>query len=249
VNQEVAGGMLEALGCEVVGASDGMLCVEHALGQKFDIVLMDCQMPLMDGYEATRKIRATEAATGRAAVPIVAITANALPGDRERCLAAGMTDFISKPFTLRKLQAVMQAVTGVTGQAVAGTDAGGEPANHALPVVEVGQIEELRSLGRPQIVRQAILLFLKQAAQKLDEFDAALAGNAFEDAVQAAHSLKSSSLSVGGRRFAGAAGDCEAAARSGDLEALTRDAKRLRPEFGALCKALSSLAQAEERAA
>jgi len=249
VNQEVAGGMLEALGCEVVTASDGTLGVEHALGQTFDVVLMDCQMPLMDGYEATRKIRATEAANSRAAVPIVAITANALPGDRERCLAAGMTDFVSKPFTLRKLQAVMQAVTGVTGQATSGIEQGPAPAGHALPVIEVGQIEELRSLGRPQIVRQAILLFLKQAAQKLDELDAAVTGGSLEDAVQAAHALKSSALSVGGRRFAGAAGDCEAAARAADVEALTREARRMRPEFGALCKALSSLAQAEERAA
>ena len=249
VNLEVAGGMLDALGCEVVTASDGTLGVEHALGRRFDVVLMDCQMPLMDGYEATRKIRAAEAANQRAAVPIVAITANALPGDRERCLAAGMTDFISKPFTLRKLQAVMQAVTGIAGQAMTPTGPDDTTPSHALPVVEVGQIEELRSLGRPQIVRQAILLFLKQAAQKLDALDAALAALSFEDAVQAAHSLKSSALSVGGRRFAGVAGDCETAARSTDIEALRRHARQLRPEFGTLCKALSSLAQAEERAA
>ena len=249
VNQEVACGMLEALGCEVVTAADGTLGVEYALGRAFDVVLMDCQMPLMDGYEATRKIRATEGSSGRRPVPIVAITANALPGDRERCLAAGMTDFISKPFTLRKLQAVMQAVTGVGGQAVPAAEAGTTGTQQTLPVIEVGQIEELRSLGRPQIVRQAILLFLKQAAQKLDELDTAVAAAALVEVEQAAHSLKSASLSVGGRRFAGAAGDCEEAARSGDAEGVARHARRLRPEFRALCRALSSLAQAEEHAA
>ena len=249
VNQEVATGMLEALGCSVVVAADGTLGVEHALGRHFDVVLMDCQMPLMDGYEATRRIRASESSSGRAAVPIVAITANALPGDRERCLASGMTDFISKPFTLRKLQAVMQAVTGVSGAQAAPAAAGEISGAQQLPVIEVGQIEELRSLGRPQIVRQAILLFLKQAAQKLDELDAALGRTVLEDVEHAAHSLKSASLSVGGRRFAAVAGDCEAAASAGDAVAANSHARRLRPEFRALCRALASLVQAEERAA
>jgi len=249
VNQEVACGMLEALGCEVVSAADGTLGVEYALGRSFDVVLMDCQMPLMDGYEATRKIRSGEAASGRTPVPIVAITANALPGDRERCLASGMTDFISKPFTLRRLQAVLQAVTGAAGEPASPQDTGTNMTLQGLPVVEVGQIEELRSLGRPQIVRQAILLFLRQAAQKLDELDAALLRGELAAVGFAAHSLKSASLSVGGRRFAGVAGDCEGAARSGDSAAAAQHARRLRPEFRALCKALSALAQAEERAA
>ena len=250
VNVEVATGMLEALGCEVVAAGDGTLGVEYALGSHFDVVLMDCQMPLMDGYEATRKIRSGESTNGRARVPIVAITANALPGDRERCLESGMTDFISKPFTLRKLQAVMQAVTGAAGREAA---AGPSPAadSHAAthPVIEVGQIEELRSIGRPKVVRQAILLFLKQAAEKLDELDTALELGNLDQVVFAAHTLKSASLSVGGRRFAAVAGACEAAARGGDGAAAARHARRLRPEFSTLCKALTELAQAEERVA
>ncbi|MBS1199931.1 MAG: multi-sensor hybrid histidine kinase [Proteobacteria bacterium] len=250
VNQEVACGMLEALGCEVVVAADGTLGVEYALGRPFDVVLMDCQMPLMDGYEATRKIRTGEAFAGRRPVPIVAITANALPGDRERCLASGMTDFVSKPFTLRRLQAVMQAVTGKGGgEAATSAATGTTAALQGLPVIEVGQIEELRSLGRPQIVRQVILLFLKQAAQKLEELDSAIARGALLEVEQAAHSLKSASLSVGGRRFAGAAGDCESAASAGDAGRAAQYARRLRPEFRALCRALSALAQADERAA
>jgi len=249
VNLEVASGMLDALGCEVVTAGDGTLGVEYALGRHFDIVLMDCQMPLMDGYEATRKIRAGEAANGRAAVPIVAITANALPGDRERCLESGMTDFISKPFTLRKLQAVMQAVTGASGRAAGAVPAAADDFTATHPVIEVGQIEELRSLGRPQLVRQAILLFLKQAAEKLDEVQSALAGGNLEQVGFAAHALKSASLSLGGRRFAAVAGACEAAARGGDADAAQAEARRLRPEFRSLCKALTELAQTEERVA
>jgi len=250
VNLEVATGMLEALGCEVVTASDGTLGVEYALGRHFDVVLMDCQMPLMDGYEATRKIRASESANGRLPVPIVAITANALPGDRERCLESGMTDFISKPFTIRKLQAVMQAVTGADGRTSTGGPApSGSDHTATHPVIEVGQIEELRSIGRPQVVRQAILLFLKQAAGKLDELHAGLEGGNLEQVAFAAHALKSASLSLGGRRFAAVAGACEGAARGGDAETARREGMRLRPEFRVLCKALTEVAQAEDRVA
>jgi CheY-like chemotaxis protein len=224
--------------------------VEYALGRHFDVVLMDCQMPLMDGYEATRKIRASESANGRSPVPIVAVTANALPGDRERCLESGMTDFISKPFTIRKLQAVMLAVTGsAAGVAAAASAPAASDLTATHPVIEVGQIEELRSIGRPQVVRQAILLFLKQAAGKLDELHAGLGGGNLEQVGFAAHSLKSAALSLGGRRFASVAGACEAAARTGDAGAARREAQRLRPEFRALCKALTELAQMEERVA
>jgi two-component system sensor histidine kinase/response regulator len=250
VNLEVASGMLEALGCEVVTAGDGTLGVEYALGRHFDVVLMDCQMPLMDGYEATRKIRASESANGRSPVPIVAVTANALPGDRERCLESGMTDFISKPFTIRKLQAVMLAVTGsAAGVAAATSTPAASDLTATHPVIEVGQIEELRSIGRPQVVRQAILLFLKQAAGKLDELHAGLGDGNLEQVGFAAHSLKSAALSLGGRRFASVAGACEAAARTGDAGTARREAQRLRPEFRVLCKALTELAQMEERVA
>jgi len=76
--------------------------------ESFDLVLMDCQMPELDGLEATRSIRETEARTCRPRVPVVALTANAMQGDREACLAAGMDDYLSKPFTLAQLQAAVE---------------------------------------------------------------------------------------------------------------------------------------------
>jgi CheY-like chemotaxis protein len=247
VNTEVALGMLESLGCTVITAINGQYGVEHALGERFDVVLMDCQMPLMDGYEATRAIRAGESERGRQPVPIVAITANALPGDRERCLDAGMTDFISKPFTIRKLATVLR---GVAEPGSILPEGGSEPRADSrpvasLPVIEIGQIEELRSLGRPQLVRRTILMFLKQAAEKLSTLDAALHANDMAAVEQAAHSLKSASLNVGGRRFAAAAGNCETVARQAGPEAVRKAAKLLRPEFSKLCQALSSLLEAE----
>jgi signal transduction histidine kinase/ActR/RegA family two-component response regulator len=98
INQEVARAMLEAAGHRVEVAADGAEALHKYAPGRFDCVLMDCQMPGMDGYEATRRIRAREAENGGVRVPIVALTANAMSGDRERCLAAGMDDFLAKPF-------------------------------------------------------------------------------------------------------------------------------------------------------
>lgn len=101
VNRDVAVGMLEHLGCHVTLAEDGNAAVEMGESEKYDIVLMDCQMPLMDGYEATRIIK-TDGSLN-APTPVVALTANATSGDREKCLSAGMDDYVSKPVRTRML--------------------------------------------------------------------------------------------------------------------------------------------------
>jgi signal transduction histidine kinase/CheY-like chemotaxis protein len=104
VNQEVGMAMLEALGYQAVLAVNGIEALAQLAGQSFDLVLMDCQMPEMDGYQATRRIRADEAATGLGQhLPVVALTAHAMIGNREACLEAGMDDYLTKPFTQDEL--------------------------------------------------------------------------------------------------------------------------------------------------
>ncbi|WP_030141890.1 response regulator [Pseudomonas fluorescens] len=104
VNQLVAKGMLVKLGCEVVVAAHGIEALDQLEQQDFDLVLMDCNMPVMDGYEASRQIRRS----GRwLNLPIVALTANAMPEERERCRAAGMSDYLSKPFRREELAALL----------------------------------------------------------------------------------------------------------------------------------------------
>jgi two-component system, sensor histidine kinase len=119
INRQIATVMLEGFGCEVVSAVDGRQAVERSYGQVFDLILMDCQMPELDGFEATAAIRAREVALGRAAAdaataacvstrtPIIAVTANAMQGDRERCLEAGMDDYLAKPFAKKNLRAIV----------------------------------------------------------------------------------------------------------------------------------------------
>jgi two-component system, sensor histidine kinase and response regulator len=108
VNQHVAQAMLQMLGLTVLLAGDGRQAVQIVDTTPVDLVLMDCQMPLMDGYQATATIRALASPRARK-VPIVAITANALPGDEQRCRDAGMDGFLAKPYSLTQLQAVLQA--------------------------------------------------------------------------------------------------------------------------------------------
>jgi len=108
INQQVALGMLESRGYKVAVAGNGREAVEAHARDEFDLILMDCDMPEMDGFEATREIRARESASGGEHIPIVALTANAMAQDREACLAAGMDDHLGKPFSSATLQAMLE---------------------------------------------------------------------------------------------------------------------------------------------
>jgi len=112
VNQKIALAMLSRLGCTAEVAVQGAAAVVAWQSGTFDLVLMDCQMPVLDGFEATRQIRALEAAADRPRTPIIALTANALTGDRELCLAAGMDDHLGKPFTIAQIRVVLERWAG-----------------------------------------------------------------------------------------------------------------------------------------
>ena len=117
VNRRIAEAMLRRLGCVVETADDGAAALEAWSAAPWDLVLMDCQMPVLDGYDATRRIREVEAESGRRHTQVVALTAHALAGDREVCLAAGMDDYLTKPVTLERLSA---KVRGAVAANVAG---------------------------------------------------------------------------------------------------------------------------------
>lgn len=106
INQEVTQGILELMGFEVDLAENGREALERHDTHEYDIILMDIQMPEIDGYEATKKIRTREKDAKR--TPIIALTANALAGDKEKCLKAGMDDYISKPVEAEKLEDILQ---------------------------------------------------------------------------------------------------------------------------------------------
>jgi CheY-like chemotaxis protein len=117
VNQEVALGILKIEGYEVTVASNGLRAVEAYSSAAFDLVLMDCHMPEMDGFEATRTIRALESQRRLKRVPIIALTANAMQQDREECLNAGMDDHLSKPYSRMQMREVLERWLGASGEA------------------------------------------------------------------------------------------------------------------------------------
>jgi CheY-like chemotaxis protein len=108
INQLVASEMLQALGIEVAVANDGLEALERLSHEQYDLVLMDCMMPKLDGYEAVRRWRAHEAEHASAHLPIAALTANATPADRHRCFEAGMDEHLAKPIAWAQLVGVLQ---------------------------------------------------------------------------------------------------------------------------------------------
>ena len=166
VNQEVAGGILENLGCRTVSAPNGRAAVKLFAQEKFDLILMDCEMPVMDGIEATGRIRQIEAMAqalpdGSAAprTPIVALTAHALVEVREKCLASGMDDFLVKPFDERQMAATLMRwltpigmfAPGPAPAPVASPIAALRPAQQAASastVIDPVVIDSLRMLDR-----------------------------------------------------------------------------------------------------
>jgi CheY-like chemotaxis protein/HPt (histidine-containing phosphotransfer) domain-containing protein len=116
INREVAVAMLEEFGCTVALADEGRGAISHAERERFDLILMDCQMPGMNGYDATAAIRADEGKRGLARTPIVALTANVMARDRERCLEAGMDSFLAKPFKAAQLFEILQPLVAARGR-------------------------------------------------------------------------------------------------------------------------------------
>lgn len=109
INQKVASGMLRKLGATVDCVNNGEEGLTAIKVKKYDIVFMDCNMPVLDGYECTKQIRLWEKETNRLKVVVVAMTANAVDGDREKCIQAGMDDYVSKPIKIQKLEAIFYA--------------------------------------------------------------------------------------------------------------------------------------------
>jgi diguanylate cyclase (GGDEF)-like protein len=243
-NQMVAGGMLAMNGCDCVFAANGREAVEAARRARFDLILMDCSMPEMDGYEATAHIRTFEEPFGRR-TPIVAMTANTQQGDAEKCLAAGMDDYLAKPITLVELRHKLE-------RWLSKADAAGRA---MLPDVEAHDEEgpldhetfdKLREILGPAL-RQSVAPFLEDTPGYLNQLEQAVQeGNA--DAARAmAHSIKGSSGNLGASALAQLAKEAEELAiehRVSDIRPLLA---RLRQAFDAVSAVLKLETSEEDR--
>jgi signal transduction histidine kinase/DNA-binding response OmpR family regulator len=214
VNQQVAQAMLQELGVEPVSAWSGEEALEKLMVDRYEVVLMDCQMPKMDGYTATSRFREWEKERQRPRTPIVALTANALTGDAEKCFAAGMDRYLSKPFTSDQLYQVLESCV-----------AEGEPADAAVKVEgavldrqALGRIRALHRPGGPNLLAKVLGLYSSSSLALTEAMRAAALSNDAESVRQAAHALKSSSANVGAMAFADLCKDVEVAAAEGKLD-------------------------------
>ena len=231
VNQKVAQRMLEKLGCQVQVVANGKEAVEILELIPFDLVFMDCQMPEMDGYEATAEIRRRE--SGSSHIPIIAFTAHTMRGDRERCLAAGMDDYIPKPVKSADLRRVLQEWQG-GATAAPPAEQGPEKNKESGKSVDQAVLARLRELNEddePDILTELIDLFLRDTPPRLAALKDAIKEGDAQALSQTAHTLKGSSANLGATRLAALNAELQSKASDGSLEDASRLLAQLDNEF------------------
>jgi CheY-like chemotaxis protein len=235
--------MVEKRGYRVDVASDGQEAVTATRSRAYAAVLMDCQMPRLDGYAATREIRARDA--GKPRLPIIAMTANAGPGARERCLAAGMDDYVAKPVTAEAIDEVLRRwVPRGAPEAAAPAP---PPRRSSSPVIDLGMLHKLRATqreGEPDIVREVVAIFLSEAPARMKAIRAAAEVGDLATAARTAHTLKGSAGHLGAKTLTMLCARFEDKVRSGAgfnaafaVDAIEEELERVRRALAAEGKA------------
>lgn len=237
VNQRVVSAILTKLGYTADIVPDGLAAVEAAKKDGYVAVLMDCQMPRMDGYEAAGIIRQQKRAVP---LPIIAVTSNALSGDREKALNAGMDDYVTKPITVGSLKTVLMRALEKKAPAVQPKEVV-KDGDARLDLSILQSLRELQTLGQPDVVRTVVEVYLNEASVRLANIHRALAGGKPKEVADACHALGGSSRSVGALRVGNLCKILEIDARRGSLDL----APDLVPQIQAECR----IAQQELRAA
>jgi signal transduction histidine kinase/DNA-binding response OmpR family regulator len=220
VNRTLALEMLQRLGCDAMHAGNGVEALDALEKQEFDVVLMDCQMPVMDGFIATRKLREREEQKKKEPTRVVALTANALAGDREACIAAGMNDYLAKPFTLAQLRNILLP------SKVSRSAANKVTLDHSA----IEAVRQLDPDGNDRLLSRLIALYRDDSSQLLADIDNAMKIRDAEGVARAAHTLKSSSANLGATNVAAIARQIEHSARGGDLNDLASSVTSLRAQ-------------------
>jgi len=242
VNQKVALRILERLGYRADVAADGKEVLEALQRQSYDVVLMDVQMPEMDGVETTQRIRSEWPPEHQPR--IVAMTAHALAGDRERLLVAGMDDYISKPVRVEELVAVLQRCRPLQREVETEMEVSESPGPDAQPALALEILEEFRrAMGDKgsQMVTELVQVFLEDAPQLLETLRSALATGDLEEAQRTAHTLKGTSATLGATRLSELSAKLEVSIRTDQFENLQTMLSRVEAEYERVKPALQAL--------
>ncbi|HEX4267392.1 MAG TPA: two-component regulator propeller domain-containing protein [Steroidobacteraceae bacterium] len=261
VNATVAQGYLEALGCTSVWTKDGAEGLARSATERFDLILMDINMPAFDGYETARLIRERAAGSARR-VPIIALTAHAPSLVRERCEAAGMDDVLSKPYTLEDCEKLLRrwipgdrelrlaAQPNSVGQNVETPSGPRDEAGSADDLVKLDNATVVRlrgagAPGRPNLYSRLVELFRTGSSAALEELQAALRGGDLTTARATCHKLKSSAANVGAKAFSEDVRRLEQLCAAGNVSAAWSAFERLRSAHPALLSELTTLERKE----
>jgi PAS domain S-box-containing protein len=240
-NQRLAMIQLKKLGYEVEAVASGQQVLDHIRmgANRYALILMDCQMPELDGFEATRAVRQIEFVKGDRRIPIVAMTANAMQGDRETCMAAGMDDYISKPVTLDSLRQVIDRwVKGSTPLKSAGDIEQEVNTVMAVDTSVLDGIRELQAEGEPDFLTELIDLYIAESVKLLEHMRQAVSENELGALRKAAHALKGSCGNMGAKTLMGYCAELEELSGRGDLDAARAYLPRVELEYARVQTAL-----------
>jgi len=243
VNQQVAQGMLKMLGVRADVVGDGSEAIKALESIAYDLVLMDMRMPVMDGVEATTRVRSAHSAVLNRAVPILAMTANVQQSDRDRCLAAGMNGFIAKPVSLEALCAALQQWLPTTPTLRLATPqnspATGQPPSQAAQIFDRAGMQE-RLMGNEKLAEEVLRIFLDETPLQIQTLKELLDRGDAVECGRFAHSIKGAASNVGGERLREVAFKMEQSADRGDLKAVEDAMDTLQASFNELRNAIEN---------
>lgn len=218
VNQQVAVAILQKQGFKVDIANDGLQAFMLFKENRYSVILMDCQMPVMDGFEATRNMRLYETQDGRLRTPIIALTANASDEDREACLDAGMDDFLVKPMRIKAVIDVFSRYLDIdkplsNGKADQGTSVIDDISEH----FDLRLLSDLEDILKESQFSEVVELFIENSSTRIKELNSAVHDMNLDNIESASHSLKGSSSNLGAKKLSAMCGDIVAEVRQGNV--------------------------------
>jgi protein-histidine pros-kinase len=232
VNQKVARGTLERMGYKVDIVSNGADAVAAWETGRYQVILMDCQMPVMDGYRATREIRLRERGANR--IPIIALTADAMKGAEQQCREAGMDDYLTKPLDRARLvETIDRHLASSTPESKCVESVRRSPEMPVAPDAPVNWEEFMTTMdGDQDFAQELVRLFIDSGDAALREISAALGRGDLAAVGCAAHSFKGSSANIRAQSASAAAAQLEQAARAGATDQISQLEEQLRREAG-----------------
>jgi len=239
VNQTVAKGMLAKFGIDADIANNGQQAIDRLEQLSYDLVFMDCQMPVMDGYTATQHIRDPQSNVKNHSIPIVAMTANAMQGDREKCMDAGMDDFIAKPVDVIKLQKKLEQWLAINkiepikeseSEMVHEQETGDEEESAEDIVFDYAAMSE-RLMNDDDLIHAVADAFLQDMPVQIEQLELHVSDNNCEQAASQAHKIKGAAANVGGVALSAQAFILELAGKGGNEDVLIKNIESLKQQF------------------